>query len=122
MGRSPRERLLYALSLACAAVPFVFALIRVFQTGSDRRFLWVAFASFLGGSGVMAIAQARHRTSAPGVLAAVAAFAVAVILAGSTAFMLGATSALAVSVVAVAFALCWAAYYALDVWSRPRPL
>jgi hypothetical protein len=122
MRRSPRERLLYALSLACAAVPFVFALIRTLQTGSDRRFLWMALAAFLGGSGVMAIALGRRRTSAPGLLAAVAAFAAAVVLAGSTAFALGATSAPAVWVVAVAFALCWAAYYTLNVRSRPRPL
>jgi hypothetical protein len=120
MRRSPRERLLYALSVACAAVPWGFALIRVFQTGSDLRFVWMAFASFLSASGVVAIAQSRRRAPAPGPLAVASGFAVAVLAAGATAFMLGARSAPAVWVVAVAFALCWAASHGLDVLSRPR--
>ena len=121
MRRSPWERLLYALSLACASVPFVFALIRALHTGSDTRFVWTAFASFLSASGVVAIAQGRGRSSALGPVTFLGGFVVAVLAAGATAFMLGATSGPAVWIVALAFAFCWAAYYGLHALSRPRP-
>ena len=122
MRRSPWQRLLYGCSLACAAVPFGFGLIRLFQTGSDFRFLWMALVSFLSASAVLAIGQPDRRRPLLRLLVAAAAFAAAVLLGGATAFMLGASSGLAVWVVAFGFGLCWAASHTFKFLSTPGPL
>ena len=120
MRRSPRERLIYFLSILFAAVPFAFALLRAFRTGYDLRFLWMAFASFLGTAVVMAIAKIWSRRPS-GVLALSAlVLVIATLLAGFVAFLLGAKSVAGAGTVALAFGLCWAASYALNALSRPR--
>ena len=120
MRRSPRERLIYFLSVLFAAVPFLFALIRALRTGYDLRFLWMAFASFLGAAVVMAVGKTRSRKP-KGILALSAlVLIVATLLAGAVAFLLGAKSVAGAGIVALAFGLCWAATYALDALSRPR--
>ena len=119
MRRSPRERLIYLVAILIAAVPFAFGLIRALQTGTDFRYLWVAIASFIAATAVTAAWNARSRT--PLYLAATV-LVVATLVAAVTAFLLGAKSAPAVLVVALAFGLCWAASCALYATSQPRTI
>lgn len=120
MKRSPRERLIYFLSILFAATPFAFALLRAFRTGNDFRFLWMAFASFLGAAAVVAAGKSRSRKP-KGVLAlSTLTLIIATLVAGLAAFLLGARSFAGAGIVAFAFGLCWAASYALNALSRPR--
>lgn len=120
MKRSPREQRIYLLSILFAAAPFAFALIRAFQTGYDLRPLWMALASFLGASVVMTIGKARSRKPTVVLAFSIVTLAIAALLAGSTAFLLGATASPGVWAVAVVFGLCWAASHVLGTLSRPR--
>jgi hypothetical protein len=120
MKRSPRELLIFFVSMLFAAVPFAFALLRAFRTGNDFRFLWMAFVSFLGAAVVIAVGKSRNR-KAKGILAPSAlVLIIATLLAGLVAFLLGAKSVAAAGIVAFAFGFCWAASYALYTSSRPR--
>jgi hypothetical protein len=118
--RSPRERLLYFLSILFAATPFAFALIRAFSTGYDLRFLWMAFASFVGAAVVMAVGKARGREPMRVLVPSALVLIIATLVAGLAAFLLGAKSVVAAGIVAFAFGFCWAASYALYTLSRPR--
>jgi CHASE2 domain-containing sensor protein len=120
LRRSPRERLLYFLSILFAATPFAFALLRAFQTGNDFRFLWLAFASFLGAAAVTALGKSRRREPKVVFALSTLTLVIATLLAGLAAFLLGAKSVPAVGAVALAFGICWAASYALYARSRPR--
>jgi hypothetical protein len=112
--------LIFFLSILFAATPFAFGLLRAFRTGYDLRYLWLAFASFLGAAGVMAVEKSRSRKP-KGVLALSAlVLVIATVLAGLAAFLLGARSFAAAGIVAFAFGSCWAASYALYALSRPR--
>jgi uncharacterized membrane protein len=112
--------LIYFVSILFAAVPFAFALVRALQTGYDLRFVWMAFASFLGAAVVMAVGKTRSRNP-KGVLALSAlVLVIATLLAGFVAFLVGARSVAGAGIVAFAFGLCWAASYALNALSRPR--
>ena len=122
MRRSPGQLIFLLLSILFAAIPFAFAIVRALQTGSDLRYVWVALASFVGAVAVMAIGRARQRTPAVVLALSVVALIVAAGLAGAVAFAVGASSLLAVGVVAVGFGGCHAASLALNVLSRPRPL
>lgn len=114
--------MLMLLSFLFGAIPFAFAIVRALQTGSDLRYGWVALGSFAGAAAVMAIGKARQRTPA-GVLAlAIVALIVATMLAGVVAFVVGASSLVAVGVVAAGFGGCHAASLALASLSRPRAL
>ena len=118
MRRSPREWLLYFLSILFAVIPFAFGLIRAVSTGYDVRYLWMALASLLGA--VIAVRTARSRKPT-GVLALSApVLIIATVLAGLAAFLLGARSVAAAGIVAFAFGFCWAASHALYALSRPR--
>lgn len=98
------------LSVGFAAAPFGFALLRVWQTGSDFRMLWMALASLVGAS-VIAGATARSRKRAAVVAWSSATLVIATLLAGSAAFLLGATASPGVWAVAGVFGLCCAASY-----------
>jgi CHASE2 domain-containing sensor protein len=118
MRRSPRQWLLFSLSILFAAIPFAFGLIRAISTGYDVRYLWMALASLLGA--VIAVRAARSRKPT-GVLALSAlVLVIATMLAGLAAFLLGAKSVAAAGIVAFAFGFCWAASYAFYALSRPR--
>ena len=118
MRRSPREWLLYSLSILFAAIPFAFGLIRAVSTGYDVRYLWMALASLLGA--VIAVRTARNRKPT-GILAPSAlVLVIATVLAGLVAFLLGARSVVAAGIVALAFGFCGAASYTLYALSRPR--
>jgi steroid 5-alpha reductase family enzyme len=120
MKRSFREKFIFLLSILVGAAPFAFGLIRAVQTGSDLRYLWVAIAAFLGATVVMVVGKVRSR--APNVVLALfaAAWVIAALFAGSTAFLLASTSSAAVWIVAFAFGFCCAASHALNALSRPR--
>jgi membrane-associated HD superfamily phosphohydrolase len=120
MKRSPRELLIYFLSILFAATPFAFALLRAFRTGNDFRFLWIAFASFLGAAAVVAVGKSRSRKPNGALALAGLVLIIATLLAAVAAFLLGAKSVAAAGIVAFAFGFCWAASYALYTLSRPR--
>ena len=120
MPRSPRNRTLHLLSLLFAAAPFILGLIRLLGTRSDVRLLWMAAASCAGAMAVAAIGKASGRT--PRVLTLSSATLVgAMLLAGLTAMLLGATSAPGIWGMGFVLGSCWAAWCALDMRSRaPR--
>lgn len=120
MKRSPRQRTLYVLSIAFAAAPFVFALIRAFSSRYDLRMLWMAMAAFVGASLVMVVGRARRRQRAGVLGLAAVALIAATLLAGWTAYRLGATAAAGIWPVSFVLGFCWASSYALDALSRPR--
>ena len=118
MTRSPRHLTLHLLSLLFAAAPFILGLIRLLGTRSDFRLLWMALASCVGAMAVTAIGKAGGRT--PGVLALSAAtLGGAMLLAGVTAMLLGATSGPGIWGMGFVLGSCWAAWCALDMGSRP---
>lgn len=110
------------LSIALAAAPFAFGLLRAYRTGYDLRMLWMAFASFLGASMVEAIRRACSRTRNHLLALSAVTLIMATLFAGATAFLLGARSAAGVWPVAFVFGVSWAASYALAALSRPRPV
>jgi hypothetical protein len=112
--------LFFFLSLFFAATPIAFALIRAFSTGYDLRYMWMAFASFLGAAVVMAVGRSRNQKPIGGPALSVLVLVIATALAGFAAFLLGAKSVVAAGIVAFAFGFCWAASYALYALSRPR--
>ena len=103
-----------------AAAPVGFALIRAIRTGSDLRYVWMAAASFVGSAVVMVAGAARRRS--PTTILAVSALAAGVgaLLAGGTAFLVGARSVTSVAVVAGCFGFCWGASLGLRALSRRR--
>ncbi len=107
------------LAVGFVLAPFASALIRISQTGSDSRMLWMALASLVGTC-VIAGAGVRSRTPAAVVAWSNATLVIATLVAGSTAFLLGATASPGVWSVSGLFGLCSAASY--FTWSFPRPL
>ena len=122
MQRSPREQVIHILSILFAIAPFAFGLIRVFQTGHDFRLLWMAFASFLGALMARIIAGTRSQQSNGVFVLSVLTFIIAAVLAGLTAYLLGATAPAGVWGVAFVLGFCWAAYCALNTLSLPGPI
>jgi CHASE2 domain-containing sensor protein len=118
MRRSPREWLLYFLSILFAAMPFAFGLIRAVSTGYDVRYLWLALESLLGA--VIAVRTARNRKPTGIIALSALVLVIATVLAGLAAFLLGAKSVAAAGIVAFAFGFCWAASYGFYALSRPR--
>jgi hypothetical protein len=118
MRRSPRQQAIYAVAILSAAAPFIFGLIRAVAAG-DLRMLWMALAASLGAAAVRMAGKKRTQTPNAGLLS-VATLLIATLLAGSTAYLLGATAAFGIWAVAVVLGLCLAASCALDALSRPR--
>ena len=96
------------LTIAFAALPFVFGAIRAVKTGTDARYLWVALAA---GIGAFTVAQLTQTTQTAGSLPVVAVFAfVASTAAGiAAAMMLGTRLGPGILIVAASFAGCFAA-------------
>ena len=103
-----------SLAFLCALAPFAFGTIRAIQTGNDLRMLWMAFASGVGAVAVLALGNARGRKPGAGRQAA-ATFVIATLLAGATAYLLGARAAPGIWLVAMVLAVFWAASGALLV-------
>jgi hypothetical protein len=119
MKRSPREKLLYFLSILFAVAPFVAGLYRARSTGTDLRLLWMAFAAALGAAVVMAIIRARGAQSKSLLALSAAVLLVATVSAGLVGFLLGATAGPGVWMVAVVLGLFLAASCALYARARP---
>jgi MFS-type transporter involved in bile tolerance (Atg22 family) len=115
-----RHRSFYFLAILFRVAPFAFGLIRATQA-SDYRMLWMALASLLGAALVGLMARRHGRDSKEILAISVVILAVATLLAGLTARLLGATAAAGIWPVAIVFGLCWAISYWLGGISRGRP-
>jgi hypothetical protein len=122
MKWSPQERRIHALSIFFAAVPFAFALIRAGRTGYDLRYFWVALASLLGATMVMAVGNAYSRGLKVRVALSAGAFVIATLCAVLAAVLLGTTVGPGILVVASSFGFCCAASCVLHALARPRVL
>jgi hypothetical protein len=110
---------MYSLSILFAAAPFGFGLIRA-VSAHDRRMLWMAFAAFIGAAFVRMVVKDRDPRSKGVVTPSALTLVVATALAGSTAYLLGATAAAGIWPVAFVLALWLAASHALHLLSLPR--
>ena len=95
---------------AFAFAPFGFALMRAVETeGRDLRYLWVAFAAFIGAMARMVLAaRGGGRLMTRGTLA-LGVFFMSTITAVVAALMLGTVVGPAMFIVASGFAFCFAA-------------
>jgi hypothetical protein len=124
MSEQPRARKpgIFILSILLAAVPFAFALIRAFQTGTDFRYLWLAIAALFSAALVMVLGKAREgRRNVVLALWAVAFFTSTLV----TVFvgrLLEARSSTAIWVIAVAFGLFSSTGQLLYTLSRSREI
>ena len=121
MKRPAHDRLRQALSIAFAAMPFAFALIRGFRTGGhDLRYLWVALAAFCGTTAIITIAR-PHGGNGRRVAAALSAavFAAATVSAVMAGRVLGTMVGPGLLVVAASFGFCFAVFGWLHVRARP---
>jgi hypothetical protein len=109
-----------ALAVALAFAPFVAALIRFTQTGSDVRYFWVALAAFFGALIVMLIGKAGTQRKDVVLRLSAVAFLVSTLLAVLAARLLGARAAFGIWAVAIVFALFSTAGQVLYALSRPR--
>lgn len=116
--RSRPIRVVFAIALALA--PFVAALIRFTQTGTDVRYFWVALAAFLGALVVMLIGKAGTQRKDVVLRLAAIAFLVSTLLAVLAARLLGANAAFGIWAVAIVYAIFTTAGQALYAVSRPR--
>ena len=108
------------LAAALALAPFVAALIRFTQTGTDVRYFWVALAAFLGALMVMLIGRAGTQRQGVVLRLSAIAFLVSTLLAVLAARLLGASAAFGIWAVAIVFALFSTAGQVLYSLSRPR--
>jgi peptidoglycan/LPS O-acetylase OafA/YrhL len=108
------------LAAALALAPFVAALIRFTQTGTDVRYFWVALAAFLGALMVMLIGRAGTQRQGVVLRLSAIAFLVSTLLAVLAARLLGASAAFGILAVAIVFALFTTAGQAMYALSRPR--
>jgi len=115
---SNRLRLTQALGIACAAAPFVFALIRTVRSGSDTRYFWVALASTAGAAIVLLQGNASRTASI--VAQSVAGFVLSTMSAVLAARALGTSLGPGLLVVATAFGLCSTAGVVLCGWPGHR--
>jgi hypothetical protein len=98
-------------AVALAALPIAFGVLRLITTGEDVRYLLSALASLAGASAIIVRSPARN-TFTTGLTLAAASLGAA--LAAACAALLGARSASAIAVVAVAFGVCSAG--GLTLW------
>jgi O-antigen/teichoic acid export membrane protein len=117
-NRSRPIRVVLAVALAIA--PFVAALIRFTQTGTDARYFWVALAAFLGPLVVLSIGRARTQRKDAVLRLAGIAFLVSTLLAVLAARLLGASATFGIWAVAIVYALFTTAGQVLFSLSRPR--
>jgi len=110
------------LSILLGAIPFVFALIRAVQTGTDFRYLWMAIAAFIGAALVMIIGKARDQTRNVVLRLSAIAFLTSTLVAALVGRLLGGRSIVGILIVCVAFGLFSAAGESLCALSRPREM
>jgi peptidoglycan/LPS O-acetylase OafA/YrhL len=108
------------LAIALAFAPFVAALIRFTQTGTDVRYFWVALAAFLGALAVMLIGRAGTQRKNVVLRLAAVAFLVSTLLAVLAARLAGASAVIGIWLVAIVYALFTTAGQVLYSLSRQR--
>lgn len=118
MKRSRPDWRIDALAILFAAAPLAFAVIRAVRTGYDLRYLWVALASLLGTTVVMAVGKASNRKPHEAIALSVAVFVVATLLAVLAAWLLGTSVGPGILVVASAFGFCCATSCLLHALAR----
>ena len=109
MSRSSQARRLHALSIAFAAVPFAFAMVRAIRTGHDLRYVCVALGSLLGAAAVWAAGKRSSRTLSVAVSLSALAFVGATLSGIMVAMLLGTRLGAGLLIVASSFGLCCAA-------------
>lgn len=109
--------MLRVLAASIAALPFAFALIRVVQTGTDTRYVWVALGAMVGGMIVTLVTRRFRRPLHPVTLAA-AVFVMSAIVALAVALVLGTRFGPGVLVVTGSFAGCFASASLASVLAR----
>ena len=119
MKRSPGQRLSRLAAALFGAAPLGFGLLLAGSTGHDHRIVWMALASSLFEAGVLAAAIGRRRSRHAVLIQSAVILVVATLLAGGSAFLLGATAGPGVWAVAIAFGFCLAAASVLEALSRP---
>jgi peptidoglycan/LPS O-acetylase OafA/YrhL len=115
-----RRPIRVVLGVLLAIAPFVAALIRFTQTGTDVRYFWVALAAFLGALAVMLIGKAGTQTKKVVLRLAAIAFLVSTLLAVLAARLAGANAAFGIWAVAIVYGLFTTAGQVLYSLSRPR--
>lgn len=105
------------LGLVLAAIPFGFGVLRAVTSGTDRRYVWVAFAAALAAGATLAYSR---RAARAGLAPFAAALVVSIAAAGVAGFVLGARSIPSVLLVAVGFAMCEAGGLTLAMRDRNR--
>lgn len=108
------RRMLFLLSILFAALPPVFGVVRALTTGSDARYLWVAFATCVGAAAVMVVGKGRGRAGRSLATLLAMSFVCAVLLGLVMARLFGVRFNVGMLIVVVAFSICWVASWALD--------
>jgi glucose uptake protein GlcU len=116
-----RRPIRVVLGALLALAPFVAAMIRFTQTGTDVRYFWVALAAFLGALAVMLIGRASTQRKNVVLRLSLVAFAVSTLLAVLASRLAGANAAFGIWAVGIVYALFTTAGQALYSLSRPRP-
>ena len=116
-----RRPIRVVLGVLLAVAPFVAALIRFSQTGTDVRYFWVALAAFLGAFTVLLIGKAGTQRKYVVLRLSLVAFAVSTLLAVLASRLAGANAAFGIWAVAIVYALFTTAGQTLYSLSRPRP-
>ena len=98
------------LGLMLVAIPFVFAALRAFSTGTDFRYVWVALAA---ATAAVAVFAYSGRTARPALSRSIVALVASTVSASAVGFLLGARSVPAVLFVGFGFAICEAGGLAL---------
>jgi hypothetical protein len=106
------------LALLAAAVPFVFGLIRLAQTGSDARYLVVAAAALCGAAAVMTFTRTGTAASSARLGTVARVFVGATVLAVAAALFLGTRLGPGMLIVGAAFGFCFAVASALHMRAR----
>lgn len=119
MKRSPPKKVILLIAVLFGLAPLVFGLLRAMTTGSDLRMFWMAMAAWLLPAGVLSTAIGRRRSRRAVAVQSGLIFVVATLMAGGTAYLLDATSAPGIWMVASVFGLCLAASSVLMAVSRP---
>ncbi|HZK79118.1 MAG TPA: hypothetical protein VFC35_09425 [Gemmatimonadaceae bacterium] len=118
MTPPPRQRALLLVAVLLGAAPLGFALFQRAQTESDVRMLWMAAVTTIFTAGVLAASIGRRRTRKAAYSQAMVILVVSTLVAGGTAFMLGATSGPGVWPVAFVFSALLSASSFLGWFSR----
>lgn len=113
-----QSKLIRPLAALFAAAPFVAASLRYAGTGSDVRMFWMAAAALIGTA--LAKFVAKTDNASPKVIRwlTMVVLAIATLLAGLTAILLGATAVAGIWPVAFVFGVCFAVSFALFTLSQ----